>query len=722
MGGISRVGGRVRREPVSRRWIRGVAAGAAAVLAAGVLTATPALTAEAAVASNFDPGFIISDQVMYDSTSMTSSQVDAFIDTKGASCRPTSSIDCLKDVSINYAARAATSFCSSLAAGSGRTAGQTIVAVAKACDINPQVLVVLIEKEQSLVTRTTPTSYAYKYATGYACPDTSGCNDEKAGFVVQLYSAASQFQRYAANPSGYNYRIGKNRILYHPNTACGSSEVYIQNQATASLYNYTPYQPNRAALSNLYGTGDSCSSYGNRNFWRIFTDWFGASASVLRNGSFESGDVSWSYSGTMDRQKITTSSAVGGSAVMRIKARSSGASISQTVASSVALGDSFDGSISIRTVGSSASAKVRVVVWGLGGSNENGKTTIDVGSEWSQVNANLLVSKSRHTQLRFQIYVETPGVLLELDEARLFAVAPVALRDAVKLKSPSFESGFGNWTPGHGFINRIIYTKAGAAVTGSSFLATNTTVLGRSMSQTVSRDVSLSDSYTATVWVRASTSKPFTGSLALWALGSSSQSASTPFTVSNEWTPVSVTLPVKKDGNTRLKIEIYLRTTGVTLYVDDASIQSNIAENPSLESGVLPWEIGESGTNLVDYASGSGQYVAVDGRRLGATNVAAEGGSVRLDAERVLRAGETYTATLWVRSATVGRTADISLRLTARGGAEEVSASTDGVAGDDWTLIKVRLKVTRSDATSLRLQLVQQTTGRTILFDGAQIY
>jgi hypothetical protein len=28
-------------------------------------------------------------------------------------------------------------------------------------------------------------------------------------------------------------------------------------------------------LSNLYGTGNSCSSYGNRNFWRIYYEWFG---------------------------------------------------------------------------------------------------------------------------------------------------------------------------------------------------------------------------------------------------------------------------------------------------------------------------------------------------------------------------------------------------------------------------------------------------------------
>lgn len=49
----------------------------------------------------------------------------------------------------------------------------------------------------------------------------------------------------------------------------------METAATAALYNYTPYTPNGAALSNMYGTGDRCSEYGNRNFWRIFNDWFG---------------------------------------------------------------------------------------------------------------------------------------------------------------------------------------------------------------------------------------------------------------------------------------------------------------------------------------------------------------------------------------------------------------------------------------------------------------
>lgn len=68
---------------------------------------------------------------------------------------------------------------------------------------------------------------------------------------------------------------GNNYILWNvQNTGCGGSNVFIETKATAALYTYTPYQPNQAALNNLYGTGDGCSAYGNRNFWRIFHDWF----------------------------------------------------------------------------------------------------------------------------------------------------------------------------------------------------------------------------------------------------------------------------------------------------------------------------------------------------------------------------------------------------------------------------------------------------------------
>lgn len=55
---------------------------------------------------------------------------------------------------------------------------------------------------------------------------------------------------------------------------CGYVKAKIANQATRALYIYTPYAPNAAALANIWGTGDGCSAYGNRNFWRQYRMWF----------------------------------------------------------------------------------------------------------------------------------------------------------------------------------------------------------------------------------------------------------------------------------------------------------------------------------------------------------------------------------------------------------------------------------------------------------------
>jgi hypothetical protein len=52
--------------------------------------------------------------------------------------------------------------------------------------------------------------------------------------------------------------------------------VRIENQATANLYNYTPYQPNAETLAHPKGPAGSCSTFGNLNFSRIFNTWFGS--------------------------------------------------------------------------------------------------------------------------------------------------------------------------------------------------------------------------------------------------------------------------------------------------------------------------------------------------------------------------------------------------------------------------------------------------------------
>ncbi|MBI9114777.1 hypothetical protein [Sanguibacter suaedae] len=247
------------------------------------LTFTVTPPASAAPVTDFDPGNIISDAAMYDARSMSASDIQRFLNVRGTNCVPTAGNTCIRSYRESTPSRAADALCRAPYAGTSNESAATIIAkVSVACGINPQVLLVTLQKEQGLITASAGKSaYTYSRALGFGCPDNVGgwCNPEYAGFANQVYSAAKQLKRYAANPTSYSYRAGRtNTILFHPNRACGSSSVYIQNQATASLYNYTPYRPNSAALAAGYGAGDSCSSYGNRNFHLYFKAWFGSPA------------------------------------------------------------------------------------------------------------------------------------------------------------------------------------------------------------------------------------------------------------------------------------------------------------------------------------------------------------------------------------------------------------------------------------------------------------
>ena len=263
----------------------GVVVALAAALFAIVCTTLAPAPAQAADLREFNPGNIITDQVFFDEGSMTPGAVQAFLDDKGSSCvRGADGTACLRAYRMDTSSRSATTYCPvGYQGASQETAATIIYKVAQACRVNPQVLIVTLQKEMGLVRTTNPTAKMYSRAMGYGCPDNSTgvCNSAYYGLQNQLYSAASQYQRYVKNPTNYSYRAGiTNYILYHPYNDCGRKAVYIQNGATAALYNYTPYVPNAAALNAGYGTGDGCSAYGNRNFFSYFTDWFGSTQST----------------------------------------------------------------------------------------------------------------------------------------------------------------------------------------------------------------------------------------------------------------------------------------------------------------------------------------------------------------------------------------------------------------------------------------------------------
>jgi hypothetical protein len=261
-----------------------------AVVASGMVVGSAPIKAEALSGSEFNPGNIISDGAFYDANAMTEAQIQDFLVSQVGSC---ANANCLAVATVSTATRPADAMCAgSYAGAAGERTATIIYKVQKACGISAKVLLVTLQKEQGLITNRAPSSAKLDRAMGYGCPDNTAqpgwCDPAYGGLYNQIYRAAWQFKRYGNPPGTSNhfnwYPVGGvSAVRYHPNAACGSSPVLIQNKATAALYYYTPYQPNASALANLGGVGDGCASYGNRNFWVYYNNWFGSGQSPFGN-------------------------------------------------------------------------------------------------------------------------------------------------------------------------------------------------------------------------------------------------------------------------------------------------------------------------------------------------------------------------------------------------------------------------------------------------------
>ncbi len=163
--------------------------------------------------------------------------------------------------------------------------------------VSPKAILVLLQKEQSLISAngtyssdpndyknpTCCSSNEYKLAraTGYGVPDSGSINEKYLGFYNQINWASWQlrynYERSAGNTDWdeVSYLTYTGPFIEGNFKACGScstiarsgyhtidgSPLYMDNQATASLYYYTPH---------TYP-----GFYGNYNFVQFYTDWFG---------------------------------------------------------------------------------------------------------------------------------------------------------------------------------------------------------------------------------------------------------------------------------------------------------------------------------------------------------------------------------------------------------------------------------------------------------------
>ena len=174
-----------------------------------------------------------------------------------------------------------------------RTAAELIYDAARQGGINPQVILVTLNKEQSLITGRFSGDVLQRRldrSMGFACPDSGVCGDLFLSFYSQLFGnidnegnrylgASKSLGRSLNTPGGRGpmvdangstfgsspkvkvSRVGDTITLNNtqgpPNNAPASQTFVLANSATAALYRYTPHVYN-----------------GNFNFWRFFNEWF----------------------------------------------------------------------------------------------------------------------------------------------------------------------------------------------------------------------------------------------------------------------------------------------------------------------------------------------------------------------------------------------------------------------------------------------------------------
>jgi len=187
------------------------------------------------VLADFNPNYIISDEDLVSYSSMTLSQIQQFLENKRSGLAWYSAID---------------------TDGINRPASEIIWRAAQTNRINPKVILVTLQKEQSLIQATRPSQYQLDWATGYGVCDSCNVSDptlqKYKGFAKQVDGTAGWKRWYLDNATILSW-------LKQPGQAYAidTYTVIPANLATASFYTYTPHY------------------HGNYNFWKIWGEWFG---------------------------------------------------------------------------------------------------------------------------------------------------------------------------------------------------------------------------------------------------------------------------------------------------------------------------------------------------------------------------------------------------------------------------------------------------------------
>lgn len=270
----------------------------AALAACVCLMSAPFQALALSVDQGFDPNKLIDDKVFSDiQTFGGASGIQKFLESKNSVLANTSPefLARLKEPTIPMLKKALDDPQPNL--NRLRTAAELIWDASQSSGLNPQVILVTLNKEQGLIDGITASSdrlqRALDFALGFACPDSTGCSQNTLfpGFYYQLFGnldssgnrylgTAKSLMKSFTTPGGRGpvgngkvYKVGD--IVPLTNTLGAydgipeQQTVMLTNNATAALYRFTPHVYN-----------------GNYNFWKFFNSWFKyANGTVMHVGN-----------------------------------------------------------------------------------------------------------------------------------------------------------------------------------------------------------------------------------------------------------------------------------------------------------------------------------------------------------------------------------------------------------------------------------------------------
>jgi hypothetical protein len=188
----------------------------------------------------YDKNNILTNSQMTNANVMSASQIQSFLTTQGS-------------VLANFSS-------------GGKTAAQRIYDDSQTHAINPQVVLVTLQKENGLIKSASanPNSFAMGWNTG---------DLTTSDFANQIYYGTRQFRLYLNNLTGYGWTVGQPHSV-------SDGTVTPATAATGGLYIYTPWIGQ--------GGGGQVNVGGNYLFWDLWTNTFGfdnGSAGLLQMSS-----------------------------------------------------------------------------------------------------------------------------------------------------------------------------------------------------------------------------------------------------------------------------------------------------------------------------------------------------------------------------------------------------------------------------------------------------